>query len=168
MPRKAMRTMYDLYHRRLLRVALNYTREIESAEDIVQEAYIHVWEKRIYLCEDTTMTILQFMMGMVKNRSITCYNRQQRFLRERHNLYDLFTTTEESIEIQQIRQETLIAIRDVIVTFPLREKQCLLMKLEKNMSLPEIAETLTISRKAVERSITAAKRRLRKYWKLLQ
>jgi DNA-directed RNA polymerase specialized sigma24 family protein len=48
----------------------------------------------------------------------------------------------------------------ILSGFPRRERECLLMQVDGEMPVKEIARRLKISKKAVERSLTSAKKRL--------
>jgi RNA polymerase sigma factor (sigma-70 family) len=73
-------------------------------------------------------------------------------------------STEPSVETNLIELEIRKEIRQLILTFPQKEKECLLMKLDEELSVDQIAVRLNVSGKAVERSLTSANKRLRKCW----
>ncbi len=51
----------------------------------------------------------------------------------------------------------------VLASLPVREKQCIVMRYFQEMGYEEIALNLGVTVKAVERSMTSARKRLRKY-----
>lgn len=79
-----------------------------------------------------------------------------------HQIRQTTSPVENSIEIKLIALEDKIWLRNLIKNFPRRERECLLLKLDEELSLDEIAARLKVSRKAVERSLTSANKRLRR------
>ena len=77
-----------------------------------------------------------------------------------------FPLNDPSVEANIIELEISREIREIISTFPRREKECLLMKIDKEMTTEQIAVELNVSKKAVERSVTSANKRLRRLWLL--
>lgn len=162
-PAKAIEYLYDTYYDSLYRISLRRTNDELASADIVQEALIHVWEKHRSLSNHHEHPIQYYLVRIVLNRSISHLRLKRNAKFKRLNGEEAFGF-ESPREDQLVREETSLELRNLISTFPMREKQCLLMRLDKEMSVAEMAKTLKISEKAVERSITSANKRLRKYW----
>lgn len=160
-PEKAITILYEKYYHILVDVAESYVHDRKAAEDIVQETFIHVWERHRNLGQPNERSIEHYLIRVVRNKSITCYNKR---LRQRTS--DMsghrFPAQETSTEMQMIGLEISREIRSVIQAFPARERQCLLMKIDEEITAQQIADRLNVSRKAVERSLTSAYKRLRK------
>jgi len=162
-PDKAIEYLYETYYDSLYRVSLRHTNDQLASADIVQEALIHVWEKHRSLSNPHEHPIEYYLVRIVMNRSISHLRlmRNNKF----HSLNgEEILGFEKPREDQLVQEEFSLELRRVISTFPKRERQCLLMRLDKEMSVAEMAKNLRISEKAVERSITSANKRLRKYW----
>jgi RNA polymerase sigma factor (sigma-70 family) len=133
----------------------------------VQETFVHVWENHKTLGRAHDQPIHFYLARVVKNKSISWYKKSLR-LHENHTLYlngNSVGSAEQSIETQLIDEEISARLKEVINTFPKREKECLLMKVNEAMSTREIATALGVTPKAVERSITSANKRLRQWAK---
>jgi RNA polymerase sigma-70 factor (ECF subfamily) len=165
-PGKAIEFLYDQYYQSLVNIARRLTHDQKASEDIVQETFLHVWENHKQLGQYHERSIEHYLVRVVKNKAISRYKHTLQ-LNERKiefiNGYS-FNSNDPSVEDQIIKTEVNSQIRQIINSFPKRERECLLMKLDEEMTTEQIAERLKVSKKAVERSITSANKRLRKYW----
>ena len=162
-PDEAIKLLHQLYYNNLLKLALAFTRDPATARDIVQETFLSVWTNRKELMNDHETSIENYVTRIVRNKSID-YFRRRRFV----DIDDLdflktYTGTTNAVEVDMIRQELKYQMRSFILTFPIREQQCLLMKIDREMSLDQIAMELNISRKMVEKSQTRALKRLKNW-----
>ena len=66
--RDAFRELFDELHVTLMRFCWRYTKDADASQDIVQEVFIKVWEKRTIL--DPDKSILSFMYTMVRNKAL--------------------------------------------------------------------------------------------------
>ncbi len=165
LPGKAIEILYDQYYTNLLRLAKFLSNDEKVAEDIVQETFVHVWENHKKLGQYHEQSIYTYLIKVVKNKAIGHFRDTIRI--NKHQIEYLNGTifdSAPSIESRIIRLETNEEIRQLIATFPRRERECLLLKMDKELNVKQIAERLKVSDKAVERSLTSAKKRLRKYW----
>ena len=161
-PRKAIKLLYDHYYHVLVGISLKYTGNRAAAEDIVQEVFVLVWEKRHSLVEVHATPIRNFLIRIVKYKSIDFFRRTRTSRTRLSELKALhFSANEASIESLMIETERRIELWQLIAGFPKRERECLRMRFEDELRLEEIAEKLGISRKSVERSLTSGKKRLR-------
>jgi RNA polymerase sigma factor (sigma-70 family) len=165
-PGTAIEILYYEYYRSLLNVAKYLTQDEDVSEDIVQETFIHVWQNHKQLGQFHTRSIQHYLVKVVKYKAITHYkeavqtnNRKKIFLNGQ-----VLNPTEPSVERSLIESEIRKEVRQLISTFPQKEKECLLMKLDEELTVDQIAARLNVSGKAVERSLTSANKRLRKYW----
>lgn len=165
LPRKAMEILYDEYYHILVSIAFGLTHDEEASEDIVQDTFVHVWLNAKKLGQYHERSIQHYLVRVVRNKAVSYYkerlyiNKQMiKYLNGRP--FDPFVN---SLETQLIRVEMTEEIRALIARFPRREYQCLTMRIDGEMDNKEISARLKISVKAVERSITSAKKRLRKH-----
>ena len=165
-PAKAIVFLYDQYYHSLIKIARGLTHDQSASEDIVQETFVHVWENHKLLGQHHDRSIQHYLVRVVKNKSISYYKRMLE-RQEQKAIYlngQRLDTRDHSIETDIIQLEINHELRRIIVTFPRREKECLLMKIDEEMTLDQIAKRLNVSKKAVERSLTSANKRLRQYW----
>jgi RNA polymerase sigma factor (sigma-70 family) len=167
-PVKAIQILYQHYHGSLLRIAAGLTRNVRTAEDIVQEAFAHVWENHKLLGRHHDKPIFYYLARVVKNMAISEYKGSIVLAVRKNKLrqYLVAHASEAPVDNQLVQKEVRSQVRRLISTFPLRERQCLLIRLDEQCSVDEIAKRLGITKKAVERSITSANKRLRRLWPL--
>lgn len=163
-PAKAIRLLYDHYYQLLFNVALTHLHDRKAAEDIVQETFIHVWEKRRKLAQPDARSFKHYLFRVVRNKAISRY--KDTLKRNRVNARkDHSSAGQISVEEHMISQETTWEIRDLILSFPPRETECLLLRIDESLTTKEIAARLKVSTKAVERSLTSATKRIKNYLK---
>ncbi len=162
-PVDAVTILYDRYAGALRSIARHLVHDPLPAEEIVQDVFVHVWLNAYRLGTMHDRSLEHYLVRVVRNRAMTYYTdslnereRRKNFVREQGD-----TKSEDSFEAALIRSEAARELRRLIDTFPGREKDCLLLKLDRQMTNAQIASHLGISEKAVERSITSAYKRVR-------
>ena len=161
-PAKAIKFLQDEFRDRLINYSVTFTHDSDVSEDIVQETFNHVWEKNDVLSQEHQSPIEAYLFRVVKYKSITYYksvtgddtNIDSLTL---SSLVPIAPSTEQLI----IERDYFDSIRSAIATFPRREKQCLLLQVDAELTTAEIAQMLDVSVKAVQRSLTCAYKRLR-------
>lgn len=164
-PAKAIDYLYRYYYEGLVVLSQKYVQHRPTAEDIVQETFVHVWENHKTLSQPNELPFYFYLARVVKNKSISQYKKAIR-LQENYAQFlngNRVPSVEQTVEAQINDQEIAERIKAHIDTFPDREKECLTMKIDHLMTTREIAAELGITVKAVERSITSAHKRLRKW-----
>jgi RNA polymerase sigma factor (sigma-70 family) len=166
-PSKAIQFLYARYYRALVRIALRHVEDEKVAEDIVQEVLVHVWEDHKRLGEYHKRPIQYYLVQVVKYKAVSEFRKSVQN-KESHLGYvreNVEGRSDPPVEANIMRNELIDEIRRVIGTFPEREKECLTMKLDFEMNAGQIAFALSLTRKAVERSLTSGNKRLRQFWR---
>lgn len=165
-PVKALEFLYDHFYRSLYNLARSLTLDPSAAEDILQETFMHVWENRKVLSKRHDQPIENYLVRVVKYKSITHYKRSKQEHQRRAVIINGHERQEKEFTIEEtiMREELVQEIKALVATFPRAERECFLLSMEKEMSTAEIATKLKVTVKAVERSLTSAKKRLRAEW----
>ena len=163
-PAKAIAFLYEHYYEKLVTLSEKKTHDRKASEDIVQEAFTHIWQKHARLAKRRDIFVIQYVYKIIRNKSIDHFRlgmradlNLTRYFRRRQQ------RTEPSGEAELLSAERQEFVAKILATFPHREKQCLQMKFYRNMTVLDIALELRVTPKAVERSITSAYKRFRKY-----
>ena len=158
---EAIAYLYDKYYKSLFRYACMITKDEESSKDIVQEAILYIWTNREKFARHRK-PIQYYLVKIVQTKSLSYFRRAIHL--DADDLPNAIHPLDHStFELATVEAEVLQQIRDVISTFPKREQQCLMMQIDDGMTPDEIAAQFDITRKAVERAITSAVKRLRKW-----
>ncbi len=153
---KAFRIIFDTLYAIMLSFARRYLNDTGDAEDMVQEAFIGLWnEKQKFLDEDQ---LKSFLYLTIRNK---CLNRikhlriKEEYIQRNIEEYNKDTFFKEEV----IRAEFLAQLKSVIDNLPNQRRKIILMNMNgyKNK---EIAEELNISINTVKLQKKIA------YWQL--
>jgi len=163
---KAFEQIFHLYYQRLLNFAKAYVINKEIAREIVQEAYLKLWETRSRLKPDTNPEA--FLFTLVRNQSLNylkhCLVEQKysQIAQEQVEIYRLnYSVLKNDITEKFFFNEIKIKLDKAIKQLPPRCKKVFELSRVQELQNKEIATELNISIKTVENHITEALRRLR-------
>jgi RNA polymerase sigma-70 factor (family 1) len=145
--------LIDTYHHKLCVYANSLIKNIYSAEDIVQNVFIKVWEQRTRLKSDHT--IKSFLYKLVYNEFIDLYRKNQSLFSLEKTYYDALNSVvleDDSESFQRI----LKVVNKEIESLPPRCKEVFVLSKKEGLTNIEIAEHLNVSIKTVEAQITKA------------
>lgn len=169
---KAFEYLFRVYQPRLYAYAVRYVEDEDMAHDIIQECYLHLWEKRLIL-EQVSLTSLLFTMvrngclNYLKHKSIV-ENYKIEYLANidgEERLYQSDFTLEGEYKV--LYNELQEQIQYVIDKLPERSKQIFLMSRFQGLKNREIADQLQISTTAVEKHLSKALKIFSDYFKKL-
>jgi len=132
------------------------------AEDVVQQVFVRLWEKRESLSSDHSLSVQLFRMSKTIFIDELRKSAQSRRYQER-----LQQGTVDSVENTLEHKEALQIVYNAIEQMPPVRKRIFLMSRMEHLSYNEIAEKLSISPKTVENHIALALRYLRGFTPLL-
>ncbi|MBJ6367246.1 RNA polymerase sigma-70 factor [Snuella sp. CAU 1569] len=156
---KAYTFLVRTYHHKLCVYTYSLTNDSDQSEDIVQNVFVKIWNKRHKLKDD--FSVKNYLYKMVYNEFIDQYRKQKITLSlEKKHIEALSTIIEEKDEKSL---ERLIAIvKQEIDKLPPKCKKTFLLSKEEGLTNIEIAEYLNVSIKTVEAHISKAFVLLRK------
>lgn len=149
---KAYAYLVDTYHQRLCVYAYSFVKDGGRAEDIVQNVFIRIWERRDSL--KTEFTIKSFLYRSVHNEFIDQY-------RKRKSVSALEKNYMEEMERIATKDDAFLErllsfLHREIQNLPPKCKKIFLMSKEEGCTNHEIAERLDVSKKTIEYHITKA------------
>ncbi len=155
---KAYVYLVENYHNRLCAYANSLIRDDLLAEDIVQNVFVQIWEKRAKLKNE--LSLESYLYKSVHNKFIDEYRKGKAVMAlEKKYMTALELAVEEKDEAQE--QKILNILFAAIQELPPKCKQIFLMSKKEGLTNIEISQCLNLSKKTVESQITKAFRILR-------
>jgi len=153
---KAFEFFFRKYYRLLTGFCLNFIPRQHESEDIVQELFISLWNKRLHLVINGSLK--HYLLISVKNRAIDCIRSESKSetvsLTE---VYDISAVQFDELELKEFNRSFVSAVKALT-------PQCrivfVLCRFE-GYSYAETADLLGISSKTVENHMGRALRTLR-------
>lgn len=147
------RQMYAPLCRKVFRIL----KDQEASEDIVQDIFVKLWEKRSEINIQTG--IQPYLYRAVANAAFNYLKKDRPFEEFDSDIHE--NTDHINSQLQLESQETARHIHHVIDALPPACKTIFLLSREDGLSYKEIAETLNISIKTVENQMGKALKILR-------
>ena len=156
---KAFGKFFELYHKSLCLLALKIVRDNDQAKDIVQEVFIKLWKNRqrleirgslfAYLKRATVNTALNYIEspGVLRSQPL-----------EKTDLtFHSRNATDQPLAYDELKQKA----DDAIQKLPVRTRTIFILIRSEEMSYKEVADSVGISMKTVEKEMMKALRLLR-------
>lgn len=150
---RAYTFLIDSYHHKLCVYANSLVKNIYSAEDIVQNVFIKVWEQRERLKSDHA--IKSFLYKLVYNEFIDLYRKNQSLFSLEKSYYDALNSIVLEDDSESL-QRVINVVNKEIQSLPPKCKEVFILSKKEGLTNIEIAEHLDISIKTVEAQITKA------------
>ena len=153
----AFNSLYNEYSHRLYRFAYGYLKSEEEAEELVQEVFSIIWEKRKEL--NGELSFKSFLFTIAFN-IIRKHFRTKSYLTE-YLKTEIRTEWDLQTSNKVIYNSLHKFIFDLVDQLPCRRKEIFVKSRFHGYSIKEISEELKISHKTVENQLTAALRFIR-------
>ena len=157
---KALELLFSIYFPRLNDFSRNVVKDDGISQDIVQEVFVKVWEKK---AEIESLNIEAFLFRLVRNRCID-YIKHLKVVNNRLQKIHIASKYEELYRIDfvgnepyvLIEQELKMKIEKTIQDLPDRCREVFMLSRINGLKNKEIAEKLDINIKNVERHLNRA------------
>jgi RNA polymerase sigma-70 factor (ECF subfamily) len=160
---KAFEKLFQKYHKKLYAFLFHLLHSKEDAEEIVQETFIKIWEKREDFIEGYSFD--SFLFTVAKNAFLNLNRKKvNRRVFEDHPDF-LEETSRGETDGYIIFQETREIINTVINGLPPKRKEIFLLRRIEGLTRKEIAEKLGISVITVDNQLTKANNYLKDQFK---
>ncbi|MEI7424337.1 MAG: RNA polymerase sigma-70 factor [Prolixibacteraceae bacterium] len=151
--------LFDRYGKRLYHFSLGYLKSAEDAEEIVQEVFLKIWDKRADLSNEKSLESYLFTMArngilntIRKSKYAQTYRNYAKINPGKNVLLD------EELNFNELEKAYFAAIEKLSP----RRKEIFLLSREQALSNTEIATKMNISVKTVENQMTSAIFEIRK------
>ena len=152
-----LRLLFDLYYSPLCIFAYKYFDSFEKAEDVVQEAFITLWEKNRMI--NFTGSIKSYLFSIVKNNSINKIKEERKFRFEEIENQS-HSIIEDKFESQALEERKDKLYRE-IGKLPAQSKKVFEAIVFEKMKYAEVAANFDISVNTVKTHYSRALKQLR-------
>jgi RNA polymerase sigma-70 factor (family 1) len=154
---RALAELFHHTHDPLVGYAVTLTGDRATARDLVQEAFVKLWERRERL--DPSRSLRSLLFRMVRNRALNMSRDQQNrdHLLSEHFLADQPSTPDDELDGSQLRRQ----LERWMAELPERQREALRLSRFEGLAHDEIAEVMEISPRTVNNHLVKALRHLR-------
>jgi RNA polymerase sigma-70 factor (ECF subfamily) len=155
---KAFSELFNRYWSTAHRIAYSKVRSLETTQEIVQELFITLWDKRETLM---VQNMPAFIATCIKNKAIKYIESQ--IVKEKYWTYykNYIPQTESVTESELDYNELKEAIEAEVERLPAKSKKVFQLNRLQGRSVSEIASMLNLSEKAIEYHLTRSLKHLR-------
>lgn len=153
---KAFRVLYQRYWKKLYTTACYKLKNKEAAEEIVQNIFVSLWEKRTTL---NIESLDDYLFTAVKYKVINYV--ESLMVRQASQKQLAGNTTDESTEATIMINDLHAAIQQALLQLPAKTREVFTMSRFEKCSVREIAGHMGLTEKAVEYHITQSLKLLR-------
>ncbi|WP_346861656.1 RNA polymerase sigma-70 factor [uncultured Draconibacterium sp.] len=152
--KEAYQALFERYAPKIYHFALSYLKSTADSEELVQDVFLKVWEKREIL--DATQNIKAFVFKIAIN---TIYD----FIRRKNieNAFQEFSKANYAADSNNtwdtlIFEEMQTTINSLVAQMPEQRKKIFKLSKNKGLSNDEIAQELNLSKRTVENQLYRA------------
>lgn len=150
----AFRKLYDEYAPRIFQFALSYLKRETEAEELVQEVFIKIWEKKENL--DDTKNLKSYIFKIAVN-TIYQYIRRKNIENAYKDYIKNHVRSDDNNTWQNvIYNEMLDKLESILNELPEQQKRIFYLSKDKGLSNKEIAKKLNLSKRTVENHLYRA------------
>ena len=161
-PKAAFRLLFDTYYYKLCIYAMQLTDSFSLSEDVVQEFFVYLWEKKFYL--NINDNLRYYLYFSIRNAAISALRKNNMMSMEELSGIDL-SIPEETTDEEE-REEKNKLLLENLQKLPLQERLAVKTVIMENKKYKEAAEDMNISINTLKTYLARALKRLRKEYNL--
>lgn len=148
--------IFNTYAKDLRRFIFFKTQDIQLAEDILQDTFIKLWDN----CDNVDYSkVKPYLYSIATNLFLNIVKHNK--VKQKHKDSVSFSSDNQSPEFIMIEQEFLEKIEAAIASLPEKQREVFLLNRIEKKKYKEIAQSLDISVKAVEKRMHLALKTMR-------
>jgi RNA polymerase sigma factor (sigma-70 family) len=155
-PQEAFREFYNQTHSKAYNFALKHAENEQVAEEILQTAYLKIWEKQETIAPEF-FTFKSYLYTTIKN---LVYKEYHRKIKEQFAILN-FQVTEPYEMDTEVQDDLLIKVNLAVEKLPKRQQEAFRLVKLSGLTYRQAAEQLKISESTVEKHIINSLKRLR-------
>ena len=139
--------------------AVKYVKDLDNAKEIVQDAFISLWEKRN--CIDLSKPVKSYLSTMIYNRSLNYLRDNKKFNKDILSFENISPDATYYQTDKLIETEISNKINSAIEELPEKCREIFILSRYENLKYQQIADKLQISVKTVEAQMSKALQHMR-------
>jgi RNA polymerase sigma-70 factor (ECF subfamily) len=147
--RNAFHSLFEIYYAPLCLYAKRFIEDKSVREDIVQDVFFSVWEKRKSIVP--TISAKSYLISCVKNNSLNYLRKQYYFQEYQNDRLENPPEYAENPDSLYNLQELQELLTKALAKLPEAYRLAFVMSRFEEKSVPEIAEIMQVSTRTVER-----------------
>lgn len=155
---ESFRQLFEKYYPALCHFAQQFTADSQLAEEIVQDLFVKIWEKRDSLQVD--FSLKQYLFRSIKNLCIN-FLRHEKIKKKYASDIQKNPEPDDNADHWFLEIDLMKKIEESIESMPPRRKEIFLLSREQGLKYKEIADSMGISVKTVEAQMGLALKHLR-------
>ncbi|MEI6681360.1 MAG: RNA polymerase sigma-70 factor [Bacteroidota bacterium] len=151
--------LFRSHYQGLCRFASGYVKQDEVAREIVQDAFVSLWEKRETI--DLTKPVKSYLSATVRNKCLNHLRDHKKFSSDLLAMENLAEEAGYDQPDHLVEQEIRDKIASSIAALPEKCREIFILNRHENLKYQQIAEKLGISVKTVETQMSKALQHMR-------
>ena len=147
------------FHVKMYRIAYRFLENQTDAEDMVQETYIKLWQKRYEI--ESLINPESFAITLLKN---SCLDFLRKIRPELSQLHEIQLATPDAFTEQIEKREQLEYIQIIMNQLPKLQKQIVELKIWENLSDEEIEQRTGLKKGNIKVIVSRARKTIKEHY----
>ena len=155
---KAFDSLFNKYSQRLYNFSIKYLKSTEEAEEVVQEVFLYIWEKKDGLKPDNSFNAYIFTIAYNIIKKYFIKKSKENAIKD--DLIYTLLKQENNLD-QMIDYKFLLEkVESIINSLPNRRREIFIKRKYHGLSVKQIADDLGISPNTVENQLASAQKQI--------
>jgi len=151
--------IFKRFYKELHRFAFSYVRDPSIAEEMAQEVFLYMWEKRNKIEIQTTLKT--YLYSAVKNKCLNYIKLELPKQQSMADISEVMLSVSSKMKDEGENEQLRKYIQSAIDALPKKCRKIFILSRNAGMTYDEIAEELDLSKKTVENQMGIALKKLR-------
>ncbi len=139
--------------------ATNYVKDLDMARELVQDAFVALWDKRFHI--DMSLPVKTYLTTSIRNKCLNYLRDNKKYNKEILEFEGLDTDSDQMASDKLMQDELESRINLAIEELPEKCREVFILNRYENLKYQEIADKLEISVKTVETHMSKALKHMR-------
>jgi RNA polymerase sigma-70 factor (family 1) len=157
----AFREIYEHYQGRIFLFAYRFTKSKDAAEEVVQEVFVKLWERREQIRVEKNFR--NYILRITKNLILDGFKKAAHDKKAQQHILSHMNALRSTTAEQLLQKELERLHRQAIDALSPQKKVVYLLSREEELSYDQIAEKLGISKNTVRNQVSDAIQSIREY-----